>query len=93
MTKEKIISEIKSIIRDYGSFGVADIHADCSPMVASIGKDACQLAEHFYKDKTEVVTYIHENETNSEFIAYKDLRNDTLKQILKLAREYKETQE
>jgi len=94
MNKEEIIKNIKSIIEDYGSFTTADVMADSSPCVNSM-KGATQLAESFYKDKVEAVTYEtrHDNEVGTEHIVYEDLDVDTLGQILKLAQDWKEQNE
>lgn len=94
MTKAKLISEIKTIIKDYGSFTTADVLADSSPCVNSM-KGATQLAESFYADKVEAVTYEtrHDNEVGTEFIKYEELDKSTLEQILKLAQDWKEQNE
>jgi 2-oxoglutarate dehydrogenase complex dehydrogenase (E1) component-like enzyme len=88
--KEKIIEKIKAIITDYGSFNTAEINAESSPCITTIGRHTCQLAERFNKDNVEAITYVHENETATEYINYKDLKKDVLKEILELAKEYKE---
>lgn len=88
--KTEIISKIKAIISDYGSFTTADVQADSSPCVNSM-KGASQLAESFYQDKVEAVTYElqHDNEVGTTHIAYEDLDVDTLEHILRLAEDWK----
>ena len=41
--------------------------------------------ENFYKDKVEAVIYVHDNETSTDYIHYKDLDLDTLEEIHTLA--------
>ena len=90
MTKKKLISEIKAIISEYGGFSTADVEANSSPVIATLGKDTCQLAEYFGTDKVTAVTYVHESETAEDYILYEDLKNDVLTEILELAKLHKE---
>lgn len=91
--KKKIIAAIKAIIEEYGSFTCADVHAGYSPVVGSLGKDAVQLAESFYHDKVETFIYIHDIENSTIDLAYEALSLNVLKQIHKLAIEFKEMNE
>ena len=93
MTKKKIIAEIKSIIADYGSFNTAEVEANSSPCVATLGRHTCQLLESFSAHKAEAVTYVYEQETATDYIAYEDLKATVLTEILGLAREWKERNE
>ena len=90
MTKKELIKKIKTIITNYGSFTTADINAESSPCTGSLGRNAVQLAESFYQDKIEAVTYVHDNEESSDYILYEDLKKDVLEEILELAETYKE---
>ena len=45
MTK---LQNIKRIVNTYGSFTIADLEGDPSPLINSMGKDNFQLAESFY---------------------------------------------
>lgn len=93
MNKAEIIKNIKTIIEDYGSFNTAEVNAEQSPCIASLGK-TCQLAEAFYKDKVEVVTYTNDRDDgSSDYIAYEEIKVAQLKEILELAKQYKEQQE
>lgn len=87
-TKKSVISKIKAIIEDFGSFSCADVEATSSPVIASLGKDTHQLAEHFYKDKVEAVIYVHDNDTSTDYIPYEKLDLDTLEEIHALALEW-----
>lgn len=88
----KIIEKIKLIISECGSFTTADIQATSSPVIKTLGKDTCQLAESFYKDKVEAVIYVHDNETSTDFLLYENLELDVLNEILELAKEYEKQQ-
>lgn len=92
--KKKLILKIKAIIKDYGSFTTADVQAESSPCVNSM-RGATQLAESFYKDKVEAVTYEtkNDNEIGTDYIKYEELDKSTLEQILKLAEQWKELNE
>lgn len=93
MTKINIIKKIKAIIIDYGAFTTADVEANSSPVIKSLGKDTHQLAERFDFHKVEAVIYVHESETGSDFILYEDLSKDTLTEILSLAKDWKNLNE
>ena len=91
--KQNLIKKIKNIIKEVGSFSTADVEATSSPVIASIGKNTHQLAERFYNDGVTAMTYVHETETDQELMAYEKLDNDTLKEILSLAKDWKERNE
>jgi hypothetical protein len=92
MQKRTIIKKIKSIIAEHGSFTTADVEANGSPCIASLGKDTHQLAEEFFQHKVKAVIYVHETETSEDFIAYEDLSKDVLEDILLLAEDYEAEQ-
>jgi len=87
--KEKLISKIKAIIEEFGSFSTADVELDNSPVIANIGKDNFQLAERFNSSGVVAVTYVHETEVAEEEIDYEDLNKDVLDEILMIAENYK----
>ena len=93
MNKKQLITAIKNIIQNHGSFSIADIEAESSPVIASIGKDVHQLAESFNFDGVKAVTYVHETETSEELIAYENLKKDILDEILTLAWDFEELSE
>jgi hypothetical protein len=93
MKKANIIKKIKTIIENYGGFTTADVEATSSPVIKTLGKDTCMLAERFELHKIEAVIYVHENETSSDYIKYEDLKTDVLNEILELAEQHKELQE
>lgn len=92
MSKVTVITEIKNIIAEWGSFNTAEVNAESSPCIATLGQHTCQLAESFLAHKVEAITYVHENETATDYIPYEDLKMDVLKEILKLAKNYEEQQ-
>lgn len=89
-TKKELIKKIKAIIKDYGSFTCADVEANSSPVIGSLGKNTFQLAESFYEHKVDAVMYVHDRETESEYIAYEDLKLDVLEEIYTLALTWEE---
>jgi len=93
MQKRTIIKRIKTIIENYGSFSVADVEGESSPLINSMGKDNVILAERFTKDDVEGVTYVHETVVGYCDYAYEDLSKDTLSDILVLAELYEVDQE
>ena len=90
MAKQKrtLIKEIKAIIEEWGGFSTADVEANSSPVIATLGKDTCQLAEMFDLHKVTVITYVHENETDTDYVKYEDLDKDVLEEILNLAQDW-----
>lgn len=86
--KATLIAKIKEIVSNYGGFTTSEVEANSSPCIKTLGEHTCQLAERFYNHKIEAITYIHENETESEFIPYEDLTTSVLKEILALANKY-----
>jgi len=90
--KKTLIKQIKNIISKYGSFTTADVEADSSPVIASLGKHTFQLAETFNLHKVTAITYVHDTESDEDYISYEDLNRDVLAEILFLA-EIHEAQE
>ena len=86
--KDEIISQIKEIIKEWGSFTTADVQAESSPLINSVSKNSFQLAERFNVDGVEAVTYVYDNVTDNDFIPYEDLDEDVLEEILMLAEDY-----
>lgn len=90
MTKQAIIKKIKTIIENFGSFNTAEVEAASSPCLKNLGRHTCQLLESFSLHKAEAVTYVHEQETATDYIKYEDLSLNLLKEILQLAKEWEE---
>lgn len=94
--KQIIISEINEIIRDYGSFTVADVWADSSPFLETKGK-LSHLAEHFMDGSCVVYVYdptspsSDEIDTYDEF--YEEFSEEQLEYILELAQKWGEDNE
>ena len=82
------IENIKRIIATWGSFTVADVEADSSPLVGSMGKDSHQLAERFYLDGVDAVIYVHETEVDEDYIYYENLDDNVISEINTLAENY-----
>ena len=92
MNKEEKITIIKSIIRDFGTFSIADVEAESRPCINSLGKDTHQLAETFYENKVETTTYIHESEVDTDYIPYEDLEPHIIEEILTLSQSWESIQ-
>jgi hypothetical protein len=86
--KRTLIKKIRAIISEWGGFSTADVQATSSPVIKTLGKDSCQLAERFELYKVEAVIYVHENETDTDYIKYEDLDRDVLEEILYLAQDW-----
>ena len=89
MKKEEIISQIRTIIENYGSFTTFDVDADSSPIIGTLGS-AFMLAENFELNGVDGYLYLNgdENERDIEFILYENLSMDCLEEILLLAQSY-----
>jgi len=88
MKKQKIIDTIQTVLRQWGEFTTADVHAGTSPIYGQMGKDHVQLMERFNMDDVDVVTYVHETETDEFSVPYDRLLVYQLEEILMLAEEY-----
>jgi len=90
MTKKVMIEKIDAIISEYGIFTTAEIGAEASPCINSMG-GVVQLAERFDGSGVTAITYEtrYDNEIGEEDIPYEDLSGEVLKEILVLAREWK----
>ena len=87
MTK---LQNIKRIVNTFGSFTIADLEGETSPLINSMGKDNVQLAERFYDTGVDAITYVHETEVSDDFIEYENLDDDVIDEINTLAENYKE---
>lgn len=90
--KKTIIKEIKAIIAEHGNFTTADVQADSSPVLNSLGQNTHQLLETFNLHKATAVTYVHETETGEDYIAYEDMNKDLLEEVLFLAEQWETDQ-
>jgi hypothetical protein len=89
MQKRTIIKRIKEYVsKNDGEITTADCEADSSPVIASLGKNTFQLAETFGFHKVTAVTYVHDTETDEDYIPYEDLKKDVLEEILRLVENY-----
>ena len=86
--KERLIERIRTIIEQDGSFTTADVMAQSSPIVKTMGKNSCMLAERFGKNGADCDIYVHETVTDSDTVEYEDMDVDLLEEILSLAEEW-----
>lgn len=92
-TKKELITEIKEIISEYGSFTTGEIQASCSPSVPNQKGNLYHLIERFNLLDVEVDVYDDEIEVDNYTLTYDELEIETLEYILELAQAYKEIQE
>jgi len=87
--KQNVIRDIQEILEHMEDqtgedcITTAELEAPSSPCLAADG-DYSRLAETFYKDGADVVSYIGSTETKSEFIKYEELDYEVLVQIKEL---------
>lgn len=86
--KERLIERIKTIIEQDGNFTTADVMATSSPVVKTMGKNSCMLAERFGKNGVDCDIYVHETKTESDTVEWEDMTVDVLEEILSLAEEW-----
>jgi len=84
MEKTEIINHIQKIIVKFGEFTTADVEANSSPVIQSLGNTHL-LAEQFGEHKVTAVLYVNDMETDEDYISYEDLSKDVLQEILMLA--------
>ena len=53
-----------------------------------MGKDNFQLAERFYADGVDGITYVHETEVSDDFIEYENLDDDIIADINLIAENF-----
>ena len=93
MKKKDVINEIKTIICNYGGFGTGEVQADCSPTLNTKG-NLVHLVDTFAKEEVLVGVYDGKGiEHDAYYLKYEELTLSVLKDILTLARQYKEEQE
>ena len=92
MKKAKIIIKINNIINEYGNFSTYDVEADCSPCHQSMGS-LVALAEDFDENQADVTIYDPSSHCSDGMetypVSYTDMSIDTLKDILRLAKDFK----
>lgn len=87
--KQNVIRDIQEILEHMEDqtgesyITTAALEADSSPCLAADGNYS-RLAETFYHDAAEVVSYVGSMETKSEFIKYEELPYDILVEIKEL---------
>ena len=86
--KERLIERIRTIIEQDGNFTTADVMATSSPVVKTMGKNSCMLAERFNKHGADCEIYVHDINTDSDTVEYEDMSMDVLEEILSLAEEW-----
>jgi hypothetical protein len=90
-TKTDLIVEIKEIIDNYGTFGVAEVEASCSPSVPNQKGNLSHLIEYFHKERVNVEVYGNwENAIDNYFLTYEELEIETLEEILELCQAWQE---
>ncbi len=92
--KDSKIAYIKRVIADWGSTTTAELEAEGSPVISSIGNhpNTSVLVETFYSNGVEAVSYVDEMETGSNTIAYEDLSDDVIDEIYILIERYEADQ-
>lgn len=91
MTKEEQISEIKRIIRKWGSTSSVDLELESSPCIRSVGNgrdNISELVESFDKDSVEIITYHGEDEIDWRNEDYEDLSEDIIDEIYNILEQY-----
>lgn len=83
-------SRIMEIIEEWGETTTAELEADCSPCVSSVGSrpNVSALVEGFDYTTAKVVTYVDELDTGEYYVDYSDLSEDVLDDILELLEDW-----
>ena len=88
MTKKNIISKIKKIIGDFGSFEINEVEYEEPILLKTVNKDHEILIEKFDSTGIEVTEYIHGIDVDSYNIDFEDLKTDILESILRVCENY-----
>jgi hypothetical protein len=91
-TKTDLIVEIKEIIDNYGTFGVGEVEASCSPSVPNQKGNLNHLIEHFNKESVDVEVWSEQlGESVDDYsLTYEELDVETLEEILELCQAWQE---
>lgn len=96
MIKKNIIKEINSIIKEHGSFTVANVEAESSPFLETKGK-LSHLIEEFMEGACVVYVYDSSRYSSDEIDVYDEfyemVSKNQLEYILELAEQWKEQHE
>lgn len=89
-TKTQKISRIKEIIREWGETTTAELLADHSPVISSIGNrvNTSVLVERFGLEDVGVFTYVGDVEEAEDDLTYEELEEDVIDDILYLLEDY-----
>jgi hypothetical protein len=91
MTKDEQISEIKRIIREWGSTSCAELETESSPCIKTIGNgrnNISQLVETFYVNSVEAVTYQDDTIIAWDNFDYEELSEDIINEIYEIIEQY-----
>jgi hypothetical protein len=93
IVKNDLVSEIKDIIEDWGSFSIGDVEAESSPFLEDTKGSLTHLIEFFDKKTCRVNVYSerHGDESIDTYsIKYRELSESNLAEILDLCERYRE---
>jgi len=92
--KKELITEIKEIISEYGSFGTGEVQASYSPSVPNQKGNLTHLIEYFNQDDVDVEVYGGSEQVLDNYnLTYEELDQENLEYILELAQAYQEQQD
>jgi hypothetical protein len=86
--KEKSIRSIKNIIKEWGTFTVAELEGHSSPIVSQVNENHEVLMESFDINGVHTTEYVHGLATSDGFYSYDELTEEQLNDVLYLAAEY-----
>jgi hypothetical protein len=89
-TKTAKISRIKEIIGEWGETTTAELMADHSPCISSIGNrvNTSVLVERFGLHDVGIFTYVGDVEESEDDLTYEELEEDVIDDILNLLEDY-----
>lgn len=89
-TKTAKISRIKEIIAEWGETTTAELFADHSPCISSVGNrnNVSVLVERFGLHDVGVFTYVGDVEESEDDLTYEELEEDVIDDILYLLEDY-----
>lgn len=84
----KHLQEIKRIISTYGSFSISEVENEDAPIINLVGKDNFELAESFYVDGVDSISYVHEMVVSEDFVEYENLDDSVIELIYDICISY-----
>lgn len=87
--RKKLINKIKNIVAEWGSFNINEVEHEECPVLSGFGTCHTVLIERINNVGVDITHYVNEIATDENNIEYEVLSTDMLKEVLRIAENYK----